>query len=153
MNILTIDPGTNGGWACRRNGKFHSGIFKLSVNRGDSPGLRYIQFNDWLTMVFEFVDPDLVVYELPFMRGGHATMFLHGLITRIHEKCTKENVEYESVNPMTLKKEITGSGAANKEMMVKTINKLWKHTVLHEAYNDNEADALGMLTLAIRRHV
>jgi crossover junction endodeoxyribonuclease RuvC len=133
VKILALDLGTVTGWATDVSGKLEYGEMDFSLQRGESPGMRYHNFNSWLRRIccptpFNEVNTslvDLVVYEMPHVRGGAANDVLTGMSTRVHEFCaTHESrraarpVDYEMVHSATLKKYATGKGNADKDAMV-----------------------------------
>lgn len=148
MRILALDLGTKTGWAT--NCPQESGVQEFLLNRGESPGMRYIRFRAWLEEMIEIVKPDVIVYEQTHMRGGYATELAHGFSTRVQEICAKYGIEHAAVHSATLKKFATGSGRAKKEDMIKAA-----HTKLgvSKRIDDNEADALWLLKWGIENLV
>lgn len=144
MNILAIDCGSRCGFASLMNGRTESGVIEFALKRGESPGMRFILFNSWLHRILDLIKPDLVVYEMAHQRGGFATEILIGMVTRIQEECLKKEIEYTSIHSMTLKKFATGSGKANKEIMLEKAKEKFKEGI----EDHNEADALWMLEYA-----
>lgn len=136
MKISAFDLGTKLGWATDVTGRLEWGEQDFSLKRGESPGMRFHAFNQWL---FEIAGgremsmwsvfsgenhpehkepfqtaPELIVYELPHLRGGAATDVLVGFATRIHEYCAVWSkcrpMDYAAVHSATLKKFATGNG-------------------------------------------
>jgi len=167
VKILALDLGTVTGWATDVSGKLEYGETDFSLHRGESPGMRFHNFNVWLRRMccptpFSDVNTslvDLVVYEMPHVRGGAANDVLTGMATRVHEFCaTHESrraaqpVDYEMVHSATLKKYATGKGNADKEAMRAaavaalgvipegSVDMKWAHAM--DAMTDNMADAL-----------
>jgi len=153
MNILTIDPGTRCGWAALwGNGNIDSGVQEFPLGRGDSPGMRYIRFRVWFVDLLVLTKPELVVYERPFMRGGFATEFLSALTSRIQEECSARKIEYQAVNPATLKKAITGTAKSDKAAMVRAADERWRGHFCRSIKDDDEADALNLLSMAMQEN-
>lgn len=153
MNILAFDFGIKTGWASLKEfpgnrSVLESGVQEFPLNRGESSGMRFLRFNSWLDRIFELVEPNLAVYETAHHRGGYATELLVGMATRLQERCAKEKADFPvmAVHSMTLKKQIAGTGKANKEDMVRIANEKFGIQVK----DDNEADALLLLEYARR---
>ena len=159
MIILAIDPGSHLGWALARDGKLiESGVEDFGLKRGESPGSRYLRFRKWLQgqAIYTGGDPDnhgwpnLVAYEQPHHRGGHATEVLVGMTTRLQEFAAEIGAECVAVHSATLKKHATGSGRASKLEMIHAADNRWKPKP--GLFNDNEADALLILAWAIEEY-
>ena len=147
MNILAIDPGTHCGWASFDGERVESGVHEFRLGRGDSPGMRFLQFNAWLAEMIALVKPTLIVFERPHLRGGYATDLLVGFTTRIEERCAEAGLECHAVHSATLKKAATGSGRADKLGMMRAMSERYGRTI----DNDNEADALGLLWVTMQK--
>lgn len=159
------------GWAADVSGKLTWGEADFSLKRGESPGLRFHNFNAWLR---EKLVPavggatgqclaDLVIYEMPHTRGGYATDVLVGMSTRIHEFCathtrvgTSRPVDHEPVRSLTLKKWATGGGRASKgEMVDAALHTLIDLGIDHSGgppLTDNIADALHLFWRGKSKH-
>lgn len=148
MNLLAIDPGTRLGWASFAHGHVESGVHEFALGRGDSPGMRFLRFRNWLADMLTMAKPELVIFERPHMRGGFATDLLVGFVTRIQEACAERGIECQAVHSATLKKSACGSGRADKSMMVKAASERFGKPVT----DDNEADALNLLWLAMQEN-
>jgi hypothetical protein len=142
MKILALDLATRTGWALRYSGRIESGMQDFSPRRGESPGMRYVLFRKWLYEISGGVN--LIVYEQNFRRGGHATEVAAGFSTRVQEFCAEQQIEYTTVNAMTLKKWATGSGKSDKTAMIAEAGKL----VGTLSLDDNQADAILILNYA-----
>ena len=148
MNLLAIDPGIKTGWASFAQGHVESGVHEFALGRGDSPGMRFLRFRNWLADMLTMTGAQLVIYERPHMRGGFATDLLVGFVTRIQEACAERGIECEAVHSATLKKNACGSGRADKSAMVKVAAVRFGKAIT----SDDEADALNLLWLAMEEH-
>lgn len=161
MRILALDLATKTGWALQANDRKESGVQDFSVERGESAGMRFVKFNRWLNAIaMESVATtpagqtircpavDLIVYEMPHLRGGAAAEVLSGFSTRVHEFCALNNVNHQSVHSQSLKKFITGKGNASKEDVMRVV-RAFDNTL--SIIDDNHADALALLAYA-RHH-
>jgi len=156
MKILAIDSGTLTGWAAWLDGRIEFGVQDFSLKRGESPGMRFLNFRVWLEKIIGQIKPGLIVFEMAHHRGGHATEVAVGLTTRIQEVAAAHNIEYQAVHSGTLKKAMTGSGRANKEDMKKAAidfvdaNGRWfEYGRAKTITDDNEADAVCLLKYAL----
>ena len=139
---LALDLGTHTGWAAERDGQIESGVHVLDVKRGESPGMRYLRLDAWLTELTGLLGGvRLVAYEQAHHRGGAATEVGVGLMTRVQAWCALHGVEHVGVHTATIKKAMTGKGNANKAAMQAAARLRWP-----QVRNDNEADALALLT-------
>jgi hypothetical protein len=158
MNILALDLGTKTGWALRENGRIESGVQTFDVKRGESPGMRYVRFNRWLSESLpggDLAGVRLVCYEQTHNRGGSATEVAAGFATRVQEACAKAGIEHAAVHSATLKKWVTGSGRGNKDDMAAAVMaKGWLTQAKTERcydgkLDDNEVDAVALLHYAL----
>jgi len=146
--ILAIDPGSKTGWAYRPFSVVSSGTAEFKKpGRGTSAGMRFIDFNKWLREIMDAVKPDVVVYEMAHHRGGAATEILVGFTTRIQEECERRGIEYLGVHTGTLKKEVLGSGRADKSDSIKFAEKYLGRKV----GGDDESDAVCLLAYAEKK--
>lgn len=145
MNILALDTGTKTGWAVYCNGMTDSGVQDFALKRGESVGMRFFLFRNWLNRMLYKFPVKLVIYEMAHHRGGAATMVGVGMVTRIQEECELHNVEYTPVHSGILKKFAIGYGKASKADMVKKAKEKWPEQNIE---NDDQADALWLLEYA-----
>jgi len=158
--ILALDPGSKTGWAYRAplpakpfpwdDGELvvvNSGTALFERKRGASAGMRFVLFTAWLTQTLDAVKPDVVVYEMAHHRGGAATEILVGFTTRIQEECERRGIEYLGVHTGTMKKEVLGSGRAEKSDSIKFAEKYLGRKV----GGDDEADAVCLLSYAEKK--
>jgi crossover junction endodeoxyribonuclease RuvC len=156
--ILALDLGTMTGWALRVDGRLESGAEDFSLVRGESPGMRYVNFNNWLrTVTAPILDAagegrlGLLAYEQAHHRGGAATEVLSGLTTRVQEFCARFQLNHVAVHTASLKKFVTGKGNADKAMMASAIYRRgwlpaaeWARSTT-ETRTADELDAIGLL--------
>lgn len=147
MNILALDIATRTGWAYRINGKILSGVQDFSLKRGDSPGMRFLRFQKWLSEFCSMEDL-LVVYEQPNQRGGAPTAVLLGMVAFLQGFCASKGLEHTAVGISVLKKYATGKGNAGKDLMITAANKLLRAQGSNPTESDDEADAICLLDYA-----
>lgn len=160
MNILAIDAATKTGWAMLLHDQITSGIEDFSKRRGESNGILFMRFNQWLAnkIVNAAVDSlsfqdgvfglDLLVFEQAHHRGGAPTEIGVGLMTRVLEAAARHKIEHAPIHSMTLKKWSTGSGKAQKSEMIEAANKV---IFPRRVFDDNEADAVLLLCYAMEK--
>ena len=149
---LALDLATKTGWATRQNGKIISGVQDFSLKRGDSPGMRYIYFVQWLHKItgepalagYRKNEVDTIIYEQAHHRGGASTEIASGFATHLQSFCAKHGNEHTAVHTATLKKFATGSGRGDKSGMIRFA----KDKLGRDPIDDNEADAVCLLCYA-----
>jgi len=144
MRILAIDAATLTGWALWDGRLIESGVEDFGKRRGESNGSMFLRFRTWLKHVLQEQHIGFVIYEQSHHRGGAATEIGVNLTGRIQEVCAELNIQYATVHTASLKKWATGSGKADKVVMMARA-----HPILGRApIDDNEADAVLMAKYA-----
>jgi hypothetical protein len=151
LRILALDLATTTGWA--RNwdwdGKWdekRSGSHSFALKRGESAGMRWIYFRNWLSELVRGSSLDVIVFEAPLigpMRSGTAAEIAYGMSTRVQEYAHTWGSEYRPVHNATLKLWLTGKGNAPKERVIECIRDRG-----FSPRDDHEADAIALLLYA-----
>lgn len=142
MRLLALDLANKTGWA-HSNGA--SGTQAFTPRRGDSPGMRWIEFRAWLCRLLDAAPADVIVYEQAHHRGGAATHVAHSLISCVETVAAERGIEVTSRHTATIKMHALGSGRGGKpEMVAAALERGWN------PQDDNEADALWLLDLVKR---
>jgi len=144
MNILALDLATKTGWA---HSCGLSGVQNFAPRRGDSPGMRWLEFRAWLCRVLDASPTDLIAYEQAHHRGGAATHVAHSLISQVEAVAAKRGIEITNRHTATIKKFATGKGNSGKPVMLAAARSNWPDIAI---IDDNHADALFLLALAER---
>ena len=142
MRLLALDLATRTGWA-HSNGV--SGVQDFAPRRGDSPGMRWLEFKAWLCRLLDAAPVDVVAYEQAHHRGGAATHVAHSLISCVEQVAAERGIEVTSRHTATIKKHALGVGRGGKDAML--------NAAFEEGWNPadhNEADALWLLDLVKR---
>ena len=141
MKILAIDCATKTGWALCCNGRIEaSGVETFTLGRGESPGIRFLNFRHWLDTLVGAWEPSLIVYEQAHHRGGAATEVCVNLTGRVQEIAADHGINYTTVHTGTLKKWACGHGKADKGQMTGRAAAI----LGRPPRDDNEADAVLM---------
>jgi Holliday junction resolvasome RuvABC endonuclease subunit len=139
--VLGVDPGTRSGFALVADGALlASGVWQLKTEN-DRPGQRFRRFRDCLVSVVDLgpAAVNLIGYEQRKGQGGSYAAHLHGgIVAHIEELAERHGVPYTSVHPSTLKLWATGSGRADKALMMRAASNLAGRDITE----NNEADAI-----------
>lgn len=153
MRIFALDQALKTGWASQdERGGVECGTLVFEADRGESKGIRYLKFRNWLNKMMDQIKPEVVVYEQTHQRGGYATEVAYAFTTRIQELCAERRIPYKAVHSGTLKKSATGSGKASKPEMI--IKAKARFPSLLEVIGDDDdiADALHLLNYALKEY-
>lgn len=147
MKILALDPATQCGWA---HSDGASGTWDLSIKRDESGGMRLIRLRSKLDEIKRRAGVDLLVFEAarhaaPKMQGALVVQAEIQSVLKVW--CHDNDVQHRGYSPGEIKKHATGKGGANKDAMIEAASKRgWL------AKDDNEADALWLLDLAVSEY-
>lgn len=138
-SILTLDLGTDTGWAILHDGKTVSGSMNFKPGRFEGGGMRFLRFRR------EFLDKFRKVHEVYFEEvhrhtGTDAAHVYGGMLAILTAWCEENTIPYKGVGVGVLKKHITGKGNAGKGAVIAAVQKLG-----FKPKDDNEADALAIL--------
>lgn len=140
--ILALDVATHCGWAVSRS---IYGVWDLTPKRDESAGMRLIRFRHKLKEVINNEGIDLVVFERPGGRHVGAVIVYSELQGQVKVVCEDLGIQYRGYSSQEIKKFATGKGNANKATMIEAA----KNKLDYPGKDDNEADALWLLELAI----
>ena len=146
--ILALDLGTTTGWALRgSDGHISSGSESFRPQRFEGGGMRYLRFKRWLTDIKQCnASIDQVVFEEVRRHAGvDAAHAYGGFMGQLTAWCEHHQIPYQGIPVGTIKKHATGKGNASKDEMVTAVRARG-----HSPADDNEADAIALLYLAIK---
>lgn len=148
QNVLALDLATKTGWAVRlRDGSVHSGTYDAS-SKSDHAGQRFVNFRRFLVDLIGKYDVHHVVYEDVRRHVSNTSAHVHGGLKAIMLMiCCQSSVPVSFKGVGTIKKHWTGKGNAGKEQMVSEACKRG-----YSPSDDNEADALAILSLALNEY-
>lgn len=143
MNILALDLGGTTGWAVRDQNKIITSGRDKFGEMGKSRGMKWMNFR---TRLAGFENIDVVYYE--DVKNHTAVLAAHafgGFLAHLELWCEVRKIPLIGVGVGVVKKNFTGKGNANKEAMVDEAKRRG-----YKPADDNEADAIAILTLAIQ---
>jgi len=146
MKILSLDLGTKMGFAiCGDDNAILSGVMDYKLGRFEGGGMRFLRFKKWLTEIKQDFDFDLVTFEeVRRHKGTDAAHVYGGFMAVLTVWCEHHEIPYSGTPVGTIKKFATGKGNANKDAMIAAV-RTWGY----EPIDDNEADAIALLSLTM----
>jgi Holliday junction resolvasome RuvABC endonuclease subunit len=148
--ILALDLGTTTGWAMRlADGVIVSSTMDFRSGRYEGGGMRFLRFRSWLDHLLDSGKAiDLVHFEEVRRHVGTDAAHLYGgFLAHLSAWCELKHIPYQGVPVGTIKRHATGKGNAGKEAVIAAMRS--------KGFNpedDNEADALAILSWAIDTH-
>lgn len=145
---LAVDLGTNTGFAysTSKGDAIVIGSWNFKPSRHESEGVRYQRFRDALGRLNSTVPITAVYYEAVERHVGTIAAHVYGgLRATLLTWCLDVGAQYEGVPVGTIKKFWTGKGNAKKDVMIERALGLG-----HEVDNDNEADAIALLSWSLK---
>jgi Holliday junction resolvasome RuvABC endonuclease subunit len=147
---MAIDLGTTTGWAMRTmDGQIEHGFASFRPNRYEGGGMRYLRFKRWLSDMRHLATDIHSVYfeEVRRHAGVDAAHVYGGLLATLTAWCEHHQIPYEGVPVGTIKRHISGKGNASKDEVIRAVGELG-----FQVSDDNEADAIALLHLAMQNH-
>lgn len=154
MTVLTLDLGTNTGWAYLDvdNQVTHGvEVFKdprmnnWRIKNAETHGARFYKFQCWLQQMMTR-NIDVIVYEeMNFTTNCSAAYFYGGLRGILLATAYQHNISIHGINVVIIKKLMTGKGRATKQEIIAAVKKLG-----YEPEDDNAADALAILYSVVK---
>lgn len=146
-SILALDLGTHTGWAIRQHdGGIVSGTQHFAPSRFEGGGMRFLRFKHWLTEMKQTAGGVDAVYFEEVRRhvGVDAAHAYGGFLAHLTAWCEHHSIPYQGVPVGTIKKHATGKGNGDKKAVIAAIKAKG-----FDPADDNEADALALLDLAL----
>lgn len=145
--IFCIDTGTNAGWSLFKDGAITSGIKSFPQLGHEKYGMRFVRFKKWLHDMKETIgDIDALYYEQVHNHTGTQAAHVYGgLIAHLTVFCEHYKIPYSGFGVGKIKKAFTGNGSAKKPMIIEECEKRG-----HNPQDDNEADAIAIMYLALQ---
>ncbi len=153
MLVLGIDPGTaTTGFGVIEVDKKDFTVQEfglIETDKDGKPGERLVNINKQFSALIKRIKPDVVAVEkLFFATNAKTAMAVGQAIGIILYTAAKEKVSIFEYAPGTIKKQIAGSGRADKKMMQKAVRKILGAKVRSKNHGkthfDNSADALAV---------
>jgi Holliday junction resolvasome RuvABC endonuclease subunit len=147
LNLISLDLGTQTGWASRCGGVYNSGTKSFKLGRFDGRGMQFLKFRKFLHKLTDTVQPDLIVLEeVRRHLGVDAAHAYGGYLSHVASYCAEAGIPHTGVPVGTIKHHATGKGNASKEKMISAAKELYPDQIIED---DNQADALCLLKYAI----
>lgn len=143
-NVLSLDLGTNCGWAVARNAVIEYSGVKSFYSKDAHPGLRFMKLHNWL-LKFRGVD-EIFIEDVvqPFMSSASARVYC-GMLAIVQLFCLTNNIKLSGIKPTAVKKLFTGKGRASKtEVCNICIGLGWANGKYDTDRNNDEADACAV---------
>lgn len=136
--ILCLDLGTKTGYSVVENNKIiKSGTKDFKPTRFQSSDYRFILFRNFLNTL---LPADQVFFEEVRRHiGVDAAHCYGGFKAVLTTFCQDNNINYSGVAVGTIKKSVTGNGAAKKDMVIRAVQNRGFNPI-----DDNEADAIAI---------
>lgn len=145
MAVLALDLGTTTGFALWTDGAITSGSWDMKPKRYEGSGMRYVRFTGMLNDMHAAVGITYIVFEeVRRHKGADAAHVYGGFMSHLQAWCEQRGVPLEAYPVGAIKKHWTGNGNASKDMM---LDEAKRRGFAPE--DDNEADALAMLDMAV----
>jgi Holliday junction resolvasome RuvABC endonuclease subunit len=148
QTILSLDLGTRTGWALHKDGHITSGTAHFDCHKQDGIGKRYWHFARWLEAYLRCARKIDAVYfeQVHSHKGTYAAHAYGGFLSQLTALCERYRIPYIGVPVGTIKLFISGKGNASKDDVIASVKALG-----HDPCDDNEADALALLHLALHK--
>jgi len=147
MTIFCIDQATNSGYTILQDGTLADfGEFSIKIKPKENPGIKWLAFENWVSVMHERYKFDLVIYER--VSGMHKNSIIHSAkLVGILEKLSLELCYgVECYSAKAIKKRFTGNGNAKKYDMVA---KAQEYYDMPDLKSFDIADALGIAFCAV----
>lgn len=147
MKLLALDLGTTSGFAIGSKGHVVSGTWNLKPGRYDGGGMRFVKMRERLNEVRRAYGVTHVFYEEVRRHAGTDAAHVYGgLMATLTSWCEEHSIPYEGIPVGEIKKNFTGNGNASKALMIAEAEKRG-----FQPKDDNEADAIAIFDLALKR--
>lgn len=143
--VLALDLGNKTGWAVNTDSGIQSGTANFVPGKFDGYGMRFLRFERWLDETHSLASFQQVHFEqVQGMRGSDAARVFGGFLSSLSVWCEKRGIPYAGIPVGEIKRRTTGSGVAKKDAIIAAMRAKG-----HQPADDNEADALAILYLAM----
>jgi crossover junction endodeoxyribonuclease RuvC len=148
--LLALDLGTHMGWALRSAScAITSGTNHYKPGRFEGAGMAFVRFGGWLNEIHRSEPIGAMVFEEVRAHAGTlAAQVYGGFLAHLTAWCERQAVPYLGVPVATIKRHATGKGNASKDEVIAAMR-----TRGFRPGDDNEADALALLSWAIEQKI
>ncbi len=142
--LLALDLGTTTGWASNSGGTA-SGWVSFKNSRFEGGGMRYLRFAKWLRGMHDLTAIEEVHFEeVRRHLGVDAAHAYGGFLATLTSFCEEWSIPYQGHPVGSIKRHVTGTVKGKKDGVIAAIKARYPHVK-----DDNEADALALLSLAL----
>lgn len=146
MRVLALDLGTTSGYCVDKLAggvEYNNVHFGVKNHRFSSVSMKFVYFRNWLDEIYEHKF-ELLFFEAVVAHSGvEASHCYGGFLAMLQEWCLRREIPFEGVPVGTIKKHITGHGAAKKEDVIRAVKLLG-----YNPQDDNVADAIAIYDYA-----
>ena len=144
--VLALDLGTRTGWALKTaDGNVAHGYADFRPQRYEGGGMRYLRFQRWLDeLQASWLIAEIHFEEVRRHAGTDAAHIYGGLLGSLTAWAEARQIPYRGHPVGTVKKFACNNGRASKQEMIAAAVALG-----HPVSDDNEADAIHVLRLAL----
>lgn len=149
-NVLALDLGTYCGWAiATKDGAVSYGTEHFIQRNKWHPGVRWSNYRAWLAELIRDKQITAVYFEDVKRHAGTLAAHVYGGYLAMTEMvCQQHNIPMVGIGVGQAKKKWTGSGRADKTVMVKEAQRRGFKVASGE---DDTADALALLAYALEQ--
>lgn len=151
FTILSLDLGSNFGWAIGKNGVITaSGEVPLTRSQDSHPGMRWMRFQEFL---YKHRDVNEIIFENVKGSRSHVASMVYGKLKGDVETFVLANgIRLSCLTPGEIKSDFTGNGNAKKEIMCEVAMNLgWKHGMRGTRDFNDECDAIALMWVIYSR--
>jgi crossover junction endodeoxyribonuclease RuvC len=138
--VLGVDPSTHTGIVALDGLQIIEATEITCKKKFDQTVDRALALSDQLVRIVERTQPSLIVFEGYGYSNQHTLALLVEIGTVFRVITRLLDIPHIEIAPTSLKKVVTGSGTAKKDLMLLEVFKRWGF----EAKTDNIADAFGL---------
>lgn len=149
--ILSLDIGSDTGWAKLKNGIIQSSGVVSFVKKDSHPGDRFLRFHNWLRENGKDVQ-EIFYEDVPRFESAKAARSYCGYLATIQMFCLSAGKRMTNIKANSVKKEFSGHGNADKKAMCQAAHRLgWKNGLLGSDMDHDECDAIAAAWVILKR--
>lgn len=147
MIYLGIDPGSYTAIATLEDSKV---VSMDVINLGKYKVNKVNVYYDWLKVVVDKYAPSVVYCEEPFIKFLSAAKSMNKQLAIIELVCQQAKIPYKFINPSVVKKTLTGSGKAEKDVLAGVVSTLVDNPeVVAKLIEDEKFDETDAIAISL----